>query len=162
LPSLLELAVKAHEGGHHDKAFLLFQKGAASGDAEMINWLGTFHEAGLGTQKNAELARMLYRRAWKIDRQAHYASNLGDLYLKERKFTHAKIWFRKAVALKDGDATVELVKIYLGQGKRADPRKAAELLKVAADSRNITPTGKDEAVHLLQKRRAQEPNRKQR
>ena len=66
--------------------------------------------------------------------------NLGDVRT-------ARYWFEKAVAFGDGDAALELAKLYMVSDKEIEDVK--RYLKIAAESDDISPASREEAERLL-------------
>jgi uncharacterized protein len=135
------------ESGNTKSAFRLFLACAKAGDPSCQLNLGNFYSEGIGVRPNRELALYWYRRAY---RQGHRsaASNIGLIYRDEDRLNQALAWFERAVKLRDGDANLEIAKIYL---QRNDRTKAIRYLKQIgrAKSEDVTEASREEAAKLL-------------
>ena len=79
------------------------------------------------------------------------ASNIGTVYRDERNLKKAVEWFKRAVKLVDGDANLEIAKIYLNDMN--DRKKAVHYLKQALKAKRFDLTeGSREEAHCLLKR----------
>jgi TPR repeat protein len=139
----------AWDSGNFRTAFRLFAAQAHAGDHEVELNLGYFYDVGLGTRKNRVKAMYWYRRAYRRGSGAA-ASNIATIYRDECRHALEFAWYKRAAALRDGDAEVEIAKLYLsGSGVRKDHRKAMAALRRALASPFITPYGCEEAAQLL-------------
>ena len=98
---------------------------------------------------NRALALYWYRRAY-LQGERCAASNIGIVYRDEKKLRRALAWFERAVKLKDGDANLEIAKIYL---QRNDRTRAVRYLKqfCKAKPEDVTEASKEEAEKLLRR-----------
>ncbi|MGJ7528844.1 tetratricopeptide repeat protein [Variovorax sp. GB1P17] len=138
----------AWDAGSHKKALSLFLKAAAAGEIHALNSVGYFLDHGIGVKKNAAAARDWYRKAAKAGDAAGCA-NLAICYRDEGNFRWARFWFERAYAQGDGDAALELGRLFLWEGANQNDHKVVHYLGKAAASPSITPNGRKEAQALL-------------
>ena len=114
----------------------------------MLN-LGYFYDEGLGTKQDKDKAMYWYKHAYRKG-SAAAASNIAILYRERSNYRLVFRWFEKAALLGDGDAAVELAKLYLeGTGVRRSNFLAERWLLEAVSSQFITEAGREEALSLL-------------
>lgn len=143
-------AERYEEGGDERNAFKCLLTAAQFGHSGSQINLGNFYASGRGVSKNLEKAAYWYKKAYRNGDRAG-AMNLAIDRRNEGRTKSAVAWFKKAIAMNDGDSCIELAKIY---GARKGSRKAAiTLLKQALQmSRSdISDAGKEEAESLLEK-----------
>ena len=149
-----EIELKAHEAweaGDLKLAFDLFFKCAVQGSGGCMLDLGYFHDEGIGTPVDKQQAMYWYKKAYRRGSSAA-ANNIAILYREQGRSNYTAQWFQRAALLNDGDAEVELAKLFLsGKGVRKSAATAMVHLRRALVSTNITPTGKEEAEELLAK-----------
>jgi uncharacterized protein len=130
-------------------AFRLFLSGARAGDPGAQVNLGYFYDTGVGMKPNRRQALYWYKKAFEQG-YAAAATNIGTILRDQRQFKKALVWFRRAVKLGDGDANLEIAKIYLrdqGEGGRAIPYLRRTIrARVAA----VTDGSRREAKRLLE------------
>jgi len=144
LGRLFERADKQWSAGKLKSAFRLFLAAAKGGDFACQLNLGTFYCDGIGVKPNRKLALYWYRRAY---RQGYgpAAHCIGILFRDEGKPRRAIAWLERAAKLGDGDAKLDIAKIYLGaddrtkaiphlrQVFRAKPHEASEASREEAE-----------------------------
>jgi TPR repeat protein len=145
---LLLKAERYEEKGDLRNAFKSLLAGAMLQDSGCQSNLGNFYASGKGVRKNLKKAAYWYKRAYR-NGAGYAASNLAVDRRNAGDIRSAMIWFRKAIAQKDGDACVELAKIY--KTRRGGQKSAVALLRRALRmSRDyITENGREEAESLL-------------
>jgi TPR repeat protein len=149
---LLTDAERLEEAGNYKAAARVLRRGAKLGNTSCQINLGNYYAAGTGVRKNLERAAHWYKTAYKNGDRS------GALNLAIDKRNHgatrsAEGWFKKAVAMRDGGAHVELAKMYLAQGKK-EPAAHELLRKVTNMSRDDASIDeKAEAASLLRKLR---------
>jgi TPR repeat protein len=137
--------------GKYQLAFPIFLKLAESGHASSQNNLGTMYESGQGVEPSSERALYWYRKAIRNGGKASIY-NLADFYRRNGRLDLAKIWFKKAAAVGDGEAAVELSKLYMsGRITRPIAQRVYELLSDAANPLNSDPENVEEAMQLIEK-----------
>lgn len=132
-------------------AFRLFLAGAKAGDSGAQVNLGYFYHHGIGIKPSSKEALKWYKIAYfRGERCA--ASNIGFLFRDEQKYEKAIQWFTRAVKLQDGDANLQIAKIYLEYkqdiGKTAGYLQQIYKFKVGED---VLESSVDEARALLKK-----------
>jgi tetratricopeptide (TPR) repeat protein len=126
-----------------------FRIAADRKDPTSAGALGYAYDVGIGTRRNAALAKSWYRKATKWG-SSTAAANLATVYRDTGKATLALRWWRKAAAMSDGDAMVDIGYCYLyGIGTRSNPAKARRALQRAIASNNITEYRREEAMYHL-------------
>jgi TPR repeat protein len=147
LEDLFERASRKWDEGEVIAAFRLFLAAAKLGDTSSQINLGYFYAHGIGVKANRELALYWYRRAYRRGERCA-ANNIGVVFRDEQKLKQALKWFERAVSLGDGDANLEIAKIYLCAKERD---KATHFLKetLKADPDDVTEGSLEEAERLL-------------
>jgi TPR repeat protein len=143
---LLE-AERYEESGDFKSAFKSPLAGAQLEDSGRQANLGNFYSSGKGTRKSLENAAYWYRRAYR-NGAGYAASNLAIDCRNAGNIRSAVIWFKKAIARKDGDASIPLAKIYIA--RRGGQKVAITLLRQALRmSRDyLSQSGREEAESL--------------
>jgi TPR repeat protein len=151
LEELFERANRKWDEGEVKSAFRLFLAAARLGDSSSQINLGNFYADGLGVKANRDLALYWYRKAYRRGQRCA-ASNIGTVFRNEQKLQQALKWFERAVDLGDGDANLEIAKIYLCRKERD---KAIHFLKATlkAGPDDVTEGSRDEAESLLKELR---------
>ena len=117
------------EKGNFKRAFQSFLAAARLGHAGCQVNLGNFYAAGKGTRKDMAAAAYWYQKAYRNgDRTG--ALNLAIDRRNGGRTRSAVIWFKKAIAMNDGDACIALAKIYKDRNGREEA--AISLLKASA------------------------------
>jgi uncharacterized protein len=141
-------AERYEEQGKFKKAFDCLLRAARLGhDGCQLN-VGNFYSSGKGVRKNPEQAAYWYRQAYKNGNSTG-AFNLAIDRRNDGNIRSAFVWFKKAWAMNDGEAAIELAKLYVT--KRDGTKKAIELLKKASVLKRaeISDEAKHEAKILL-------------
>lgn len=148
LESLFLQAERYEEAGDFKSAFKCLLASAQAGDTSSQLNLGNFYADGKGIKKNLAEAARWYKKAYKNgDRTG--ALNLAIDRRNEGRTRSAVIWFKKAVAMNDGDAFIALAKIY--RTRKGGQRTAIDLLRqvLLMNRTDISDDGKEEAASLL-------------
>lgn len=132
---------------------------AERGDTYSQNTLGYFFDLGIGTSKNPQKALYWYKKAAQAGDTSAYA-NVATVYRDIGNDKQARFWFLKALERGDGDAALELGKLYLKGRKSQGVSKAADYLRLALKSKNITEDSIEEARQLLKELKSVEPKRR--
>jgi TPR repeat protein len=140
-------AIEERDAGNTQKAFELFSKAAADGHAAAQNSLGYLYDHGIGVAKDPTKALFWYRKA-ALNGDVLGCHNLAITYRDVGKVRQAKLWFEKAVAKDDGDAALELAKLFL-RGTKRNLKQARKYLNIAVKSNYILSDSKEEARKLL-------------
>ncbi len=143
------LAHKAWESGHLKLAFRRMLQAAEMRDLGAQLNTGFMFDQGIGVQRNRTSALYWYKREYRRG-DACAAHNIGTVWRDERHFERALYWFRRAIALNkgdDGDASLEIAKIYLYQ--QLDSKAAKANLKKVRQSKNVTDDSVEKANRIL-------------
>jgi TPR repeat protein len=129
-------------------AFQCFLKAARLGHTGCQVNLGNYYAAGKGTTKNVAAVAYWYKKAYKNGDRVG-ALNLGIDRRHEGRIRSAEIWFKKGIAMNDGDSCIALAKLYKNRGDKRDV--AIGLLKrvLLMNRADISNEGKEEAAFLL-------------
>jgi len=141
-------AEQFEEKGDFRNAFKHLLAGAQLGDTGSQLNLGNFYAAGKGTRKDLEKAAYWYKKAYK-NGYSTAALNLAIDRRNAGNVRSAVAWFKKAIAMDDGDACIELARIY--KTRKGGHKAAANLLKRALRMNRdcISEAGREEAESLL-------------
>jgi TPR repeat protein len=136
--------------GELKSAFRLFLRAARAGDSGARVNLGYFYDSGLGVKPNRDLALYWYRRAYR-QRSSGAASNIGTVWRDQGKLDRAISWFQRAEKLGDGDANLEIAKVYLRY--KHDKDKAIHYLRRVCRAKpdEVMQQSREEAENLLKR-----------
>jgi TPR repeat protein len=145
---LLIEAERLEEADNYKLAAKILLRGAKLGSTSCQVNLGNYYASGTGVRKSLEKAAYWYTTAYKNGNRAGALNlaiderNRGDLRAAER-------WFKKAIAMQDGSAYIELAKLYVTQGKKR--HAALDLLRrvIKMNRDNVSIDEKAEAKSLL-------------
>ncbi len=151
---LLSDAERYESSGHFRKAFRCLQTAAYLGDAGGQVNLGNFYAWGRGVRRDLAKAAYWYKKTYRSRSGVTALSGVAALNLAiDRRnagnIRSAVFWFKRAIAMKEGDAFIELAKMY--QARRAKRRAAAGLLRRALrlSRDHISDAAKEKAASLL-------------
>jgi TPR repeat protein len=144
--ALLLKALKLADAGKHKAAFRLFLDGAQRGDPMAQVSVGVCFDSGEGVAKDLKQALYWYKRAWKNGAGTSACMNLASLYAGLDNRRQAVHWWRKAVALGDGDAALEFADYLTAQRARGWESEVKNLVRRAMRSPNITQYGAERAA----------------
>ncbi|TVQ82131.1 MAG: sel1 repeat family protein [Micavibrio sp.] len=147
---LFNKACEEWDAGNTKQAFKLFSMAAGRGDSSSLNNLGYFYDHGIGISKNTNKAFQLYKKAARSGSVAAY-NNIGIIYKDKNNFERARFWFLKALNVGDGEAALDLAKLYLKRNTKGDMASAERYLRLAIDSKCISEESVEEAEVLLEK-----------
>jgi len=112
----VEKALQALEAGRAIAAFRALKRLAESGDQGAFHMLGYLYDLGEGTRRNRKRAMYWYLRSYGTGR-AESANNIATIYRDAGRSRLEFEWYKRAAALGDGDACVEVAIRYLsGKG----------------------------------------------
>jgi uncharacterized protein len=149
-PEVLFRNSERYEGnGNFRDAFKCLLVAAELGHVGSQINLGNFYAWGKGTRRNPEKAAYWYKKAY-TSGDSDGAHNLAIDRRNEGNIRSAVVWFKKAVAMNNGDSLIELAKIY--KARRGGQKSASELLKRALQlgRENISDAERKEAKCLLE------------
>jgi TPR repeat protein len=150
LDDLFRRADAAYEKGEMKSAFRLFLAAAKRGDPGCQINLGNLYADGKSVKPNHRAAMYWYLKAYRQGATCA-AHNIGMMLRDEGKFDRAIAWLRREGNGVDGDANLDIAKIYLRN--KNDKINALHYLKQAlgADRRYMFPESKQEVRKLLRK-----------
>ena len=136
--------------GHLRSAFRFFLAAGKAGSEAARSTIGCFYDQGMGVKADEDAALHWYRLAYRSGSNLA-ANNMGCIWRDRGKIDRALMWFRRAVRLGDGDASLEIAKIYLKI--KPDLKKALYYLHKVLRAKYVTEWSKDEAKRLLKETR---------
>ena len=144
--TLYQRAHKHWRRGQLRSAFRLFLAAAKASMVPAFSTLGQFYDRGDGVRANEDAALYWYGRAY---RHGDYSSanNIGCIWRDRKKFSRAISWLERAAKLGDGDANLNIAKIYLHN--KHDLKKAIRYLNATCNADHVTEASKEEARRLL-------------
>ena len=146
--SIFNKAYRFYEKGLPEKAFEWFLKGAKAGDTSCMIWVGLLYGDGVKADARNQKEIAWYKRAWKKGASTALL-NLAIVYRNQKRFSKAERCFKTAIQDGDGDANLELAKMYISIGR---PKKEIEnYLAATIDSDYVTEYSIEEAHGLLGK-----------
>jgi TPR repeat protein len=148
--TLFDQADGAYQGGDLEAAFRLFLKAAEDGDASAMSRLALMYGDGEGV--DYDLAKSIY---W--DKKAIAAGNLSSLsnlaitYRTLGDIRKARHYFDEAIQSGDGDAALELAKLYMvsDKEKQKQKQKVMELLRIVLNSKSVCISSVEEAKEII-------------
>src|SRR5215472_1680561 len=137
--------------GNYKRAYALLLEAEAQGYWPAQNSIGYLLDHGLGVRKNKRAAFLWYKKAARNGDLCAMA-NVGLCYRDRGDDIRAKFWLKRALAAGDGDAAVELAKLYARRlNYRGNRRKTRHYLKLATESKSITGASREDAREMLGK-----------
>jgi len=145
----VEKALQALEAGRAIAAFRALKRLAESGDQGAFHMLGYLYDLGEGTRRNRKRAMYWYLRSYGTGR-AESANNIATIYRDAGRSRLEFEWYKRAAALGDGDACVEVAIRYLsGKGVRRSLSTAVGYLRAVPKTRDTSEAAQDTARQLL-------------
>lgn len=148
-----ELASELFEAGCHKEAFDKYQYLVESGyDYALHNFAYCFDE-GLGVAQNKKEALRLYRRSF-LKGHSGSAINIAIYYRDRENWSRAREWFKRAINIGDGDAALELAKLYARSKRRPEREKAlkyAKMVRLEFEKGQACEASVEEAEELIGK-----------
>jgi TPR repeat protein len=125
------------------------RRAAEHGCASAQNNLGLLFGDGKGVNKNLRESLAWLRKAFNGE-DSYVATNIAITHRQNGSFGRAVLWFKKAVALGDDDARVQLgIHYYWGKRIKRNPAAAVRCLRRATTGKNICEYGRDNAFFYL-------------
>jgi TPR repeat protein len=125
------------------------RKSAIGGNSAGQVHFGVCLCGGRGVRRNEAEALRWFKRAYSQN-DLCAASNIASIYRDRGNNRRAIFWYRRAVALGDGDALVEVGRAYYnGVGVKRDPKRAVRCFRQAIKSKMITQAGREDAMFHL-------------
>lgn len=126
-----------------------YRQSAIAGNSSGQIHLGACLSAGRGIRRDDAEALRWFKRAL---RQSDICApnNIASVYRDRGQNRRAIFWYRRAAAVGDADALVEVGRgYYTGIGTRRDPDQAVRCFKKAIASKNISQAGREDAMFHL-------------
>lgn len=141
-------AEQYEEKGDFGAAFKRLLAAAQLGHVGSQLNLGNFYASGTGARRSLEKAAYWYKKAYK-NGYSTGALNLAIDRRNEGNLRSAAIWFKKAIAMNNGEACIELAKIY--KARKGGQKAAADLLRRALlmSRDDISDDAREKAESLL-------------
>ena len=165
---LCERAEKQWSDGNLRTAFKLFLAAAKAGWLPAFSKVAQFYDNGWGVKTNFDAALHWYTRAYnenaawyRVAHQRHgdstSANNIGCILRDKGEHERSIAWFQRAIKLGDGDANLNIAKIYLRNQR--ERLKAIHYLQKTIRAPYVTDGSIEEARALLKQIRAESPQR---
>lgn len=136
----------AYEGGDFATALDLFFQAAEKGDCTAMTRFALMFDNGEGTQ--ADIKKSIYWDLKAIEAGSSTSRlNLAISYRRLGDFGNAEHWFGQALQSGDGEAALELAKLYIACGRYVSD--VEKVLKIAIASGNLIASSDEEARGLL-------------
>ena len=128
---------------------MLFSQAAQAGDASSQLDLGYFYDQGLYVKRDKAKAMHWYSEAYRRG-EPGAANNIATLHRDSGRVGKMLWWFRRAVAMGDHDALLELAKCYeKGVGVAKDLLRAKLFYRRLLASNSITEFSREQAMKRL-------------
>lgn len=137
----------AYDAGDSSEAFRLFLAAAESGNCDAMCRVAVMYESGEGVEYDVEKSIFWDLKA--IDAGSTSSLiNLGITYRRLGDIRKAKYWFEKSLETGDGEAALELAKLYSVSDKESATVK--RYLQIAISSDRLSENSLEEAKRLSQ------------
>ena len=150
---LYQRAEECWTKGELNAAFKLFLAAAKAGFVPAFDIIACFYGDGVGTKVDQGASLYWYMRSYRETsswyRNAHStaANNIGCILRDRGEEKKAISWFQRAVKLGDGDANLNIARIYLRNG--GNRRNAIHYLQKTIKAPYVTDGSIEEAKALL-------------
>jgi TPR repeat protein len=131
--------------GAHADAFALFRQLAEQGHVEAMSRVALMYEIASGTPYDREQSIAWDMRAIAAGSELS-RFNLAITYRRQGNIREAKRWFEDALVHGDGEAALELAKLYTVSD--LERQTVARYLDLALNSDSLTPQSREEAEEL--------------
>jgi len=130
-------------------AFAALKRLAENGDEGAYHMLGYMYDVGEGTRRSPRSAMRWYRRSYRAGSSTS-AINIATMYRDAGDHRKEFEWYRRAAALDDGDAKLEVAIRYLsGKGVRRSIKLAIHHLEDVLRTKDTSEAATDIARQLL-------------
>ncbi len=140
------LADAAYERGQYGEAFAKFLALAEDGDLSGMARVACMYADGEGTERSRDKSLEWDLKAAALGGETSMF-NLGITYRNSGDMREAKRWFEKCHSLGDGDASLELAKMYMISELEGERIRA--YLLAAVQSSHVCEASREEAQQLL-------------
>lgn len=141
------LADAAYERGDFEEAFAMFLQLAEGGDLNGMSRVACMYGDGEGTQRSREMSLEWDSKAAALGSTTSMF-NLGITYRNAGDSREARRWFERLHADGDGDASLELAKMYMVSDLEGE--RIRGYLLAALRSSNVCEASIEEAQELLE------------
>ena len=139
-------ASSTYERGEFKLAFESFRDLAMEGDVDAMSMLATMYGSGEGVQYDFDQSVAWARKAAELGNYSSFI-NLGIAYRAKGDLRAAKAWFQKAFDVGDGEAALELAKLYLVS--ELETERVRQYLESAVAMGNLCEQSEEEVQSLL-------------
>ncbi|WP_339133399.1 MAG: tetratricopeptide repeat protein [Candidatus Electrothrix sp. GW3-4] len=139
-------ADKAYDEGDYVKAFELFNKAARMGDDSSMSRIALMYYSGDGVDVDIETSIEWDKKAVEAGSFTSLL-NLAVTYRALGDIKKAKYWFEKSLAAGNGEAALQLAKLYMVSDKEVETVR--KYLRIAIEHDNMYEESVDEAKLLL-------------
>lgn len=146
---IFKLADRHYEKGNLDVAFKIFLDLAKSGDIDSMSRVAIMFADGEGTPRDYKKSIYWDKKAAKLG-SATSMLNLGITWRTLGELSKSRDCFIKALAAGNGEAALQLGKMYMFSQKELDTAKA--YLQIAVKHKSISQDSINEAKKLLDSR----------
>ena len=139
-------AHEVYENGDYRTAFKLFLQAAEDGDVDAMNRIAIMYTCGEGVICDYDKSIEWEKKAI-ASGSTSALLNIGITYRIKGDIKLSKYWFEKSLDSGDGEAALQLAKLYLVSDKEIDRVKA--YLSIAINSERMCEASIEEAKQLL-------------
>lgn len=137
----------AYDAGDFAVAFRLFLQEAEAGNCDAMCRLALMYESGEGTEPDVD--KSIYWDLKAVDAGSTTSLiNLGITYRRLGNMRKARYWFEKSLETGDGEAALELAKLYSVSDKEVATVK--HYLDIAISSNRLSEASLEEAQKMSQ------------
>lgn len=148
------LADRLYDEGGFEEAFELFSKLAEAGDTSAMTRLADMYSAAKGVEYDFEkIIHWEEKAAGLGDPTGMY--NLGITYRNAGDVRKARQWLEKALQCGDGEAALEIAKLYLISEKETETVR--HYLELAQSTGSLTEDSSDELARLMKEISSRKP-----
>ncbi len=144
--SLFDKACDEYDKGNYQEAFKIFLEASENGDRYSMERLAVMYGEGEGTESDVDKSINWDMKAIELGSVVSMG-NLASTYKNIGNLVDAKKWLMKAIDAGDGDAALELAKIYASE--ESDTSVVKKYLDIVVNSDNVCESSVDEAKSLL-------------
>lgn len=143
---LFRQADEQYDLGNLEGAFKLFLEAAEQGDISAMSRLAMMYGAGEGAPQDVEKSIEWDLKSIELGDSISML-NLGITYRMKGDILKTKYWFERALAAGDGEAALQLAKLYMVSDK--EQKNIRYYLNVAINHDSINEMSQEEACELL-------------
>lgn len=152
--ALFRQAELCEEDGSFRQAFRYLLKGAQLNHVMSQVNVGNYYSSGKGVTRDLNKAAYWYKRAYQ-NGDSDGALNLAIDQRNQGRLRSAVLWFKRAAAMKNGDAFIELAKLYGSSRKNKPVAMNLLLAALRLDSSHISDEARESAERLVKSLRSE-------